>query len=67
MHLALLVLLYFAQFSSAFVRKDRRSLDSDLSDYVCALETNATLNILFHDIVRQEYGAAPETDDSPDG
>ena len=65
----LLSVLWLAhmQFCNAALQRDKRSTDSKFADNVCALEKNETLNILFQNKVRQEYGAAPEDDDGSDG
>eukprot|EP00731_Ephydatia_muelleri_P021034 Em0013g761a len=64
MHPAALVFLCYVQFSGAgSIKTYKRDVDNRFSDSVCALDTNETLNQLFHSHVRQEYGADPESDD----
>lgn len=64
MHPAALVFLCYVQFSGAgSIKTYKRDVDNRFSDSVCALDTNETLNLLFHSHVRQEYGADPESDD----
>lgn len=67
MNPTVLGVMWLALVCNAALQRDKRSTDSKFADNVCALEKNATLNILFHNKVRQEYGAAPEDDDSTDG
>ena len=67
MNPTVLGMTWLALVCNAALQRDKRSTDSKFADNICALEKNETLNIVFHNKVRQEYGAAPEDGDSADG